>query len=438
VAYGYALLKDDAGNDLNGVSATVSITGAGLVAAVVGSGTFSTDKTNVAAATKSRTSSVTATAMAGTNKVFFAVYGDGSSGTGTVTVSRGTVTLRTFDVSFYRAGVPATIVATANYDTITYTTSANGGAADAGVVTLTIKDAAGIPVEGLSPVQTATSAAADLGGPITAWSCSERGADIYPGTYWCTPTTNGTSAGNPVYGTVKATFADNVAAANAYATSNEISIKVARASITTMTVALDKKEYAPGEKATLTITATDASGNAVSDVGTYTTIFTTSSNLSTSSTLPTGLTASTRTVKALVGGKQTFTLYAPTVAGAWDITVVTNSTSTTGLATAALGKTFTASAKVTAGSAEKAAEAANDAANEAIDAANAATDAANLAAEAADAATVAAEEARDAADAATAAVEELATQVATLMAALKAQITTLANTVAKIAKKVNA
>ena len=91
-----------------------------------------------------------------------------------------------------------------------------------------------------------------------------------------------------------------------------------------------------------------------------------------------------------------------------------------------------------ASASQVAAEAATDAAAEAIDAANAATDAANLAAEAADAATVAAEEARDAADAATAAVEELATQVATLMAALKAQITTLAHTVAKIAKKVKA
>jgi len=72
-----------------------------------------------------------------------------------------------------------------------------------------------------------------------------------------------------------------------------------------------------------------------------------------------------------------------------------------------------------------------DAANEATDAANAATDAANAAAEAADAATAAAQDAQ-------AAVAELATQVAALIAGIKAQITTLTNLVIKIQKKVKA
>jgi hypothetical protein len=203
----------------------------------------------------------------------------------------------------------------------------------------------------------------------------------------------------------------------------------------TVTVSLDKKTYAPGEKMVLTVTAVDSSGNPVYD------------NAST------GNFSSNKNVVGIdnadyyyLGGQHVYgdeageNLYAPAASG--DFTITLSSGTATGAevtVTATVSDdAATAAAKKAGTDATAAAEAAGDAAAEAIDAANAATDAANLAAEAADAATVAAEEARDAADAATAAVEELATQVATLMAALKAQITTLANTVAKIAKKVKA
>jgi hypothetical protein len=202
-----------------------------------------------------------------------------------------------------------------------------------------------------------------------------------------------------------------------------------------VTVSLDKKTYAPGEKMVLTVTAVDSSGNPVYD------------NAST------GNFSSNKNVVGIdnadyyyLGGQHVYgdeageNLYAPAASG--DFTITLSSGTATGAevtVTATVSDdAATAAAKKAGTDATAAAEAAGDAAAEAIDAANAATDAANLAAEAADAATVAAEEARDAADAATAAVEELATQVATLMAALKAQITTLANTVAKIAKKVKA
>ncbi len=75
--------------------------------------------------------------------------------------------------------------------------------------------------------------------------------------------------------------------------------------------------------------------------------------------------------------------------------------------------------------------AAQDAAAEATDAANAATDAANAAAEAADAATAAAQDAADA-------VAALSVQVSEMVDALKKQITALTNLVIKIQKKVKA
>jgi hypothetical protein len=80
---------------------------------------------------------------------------------------------------------------------------------------------------------------------------------------------------------------------------------------------------------------------------------------------------------------------------------------------------------------EATSQAAVDAAAEATDAANAATDAANAAAEAADAATAAAQDAADA-------VAALSTQVSEMVSALKKQITALTNLVIKIQKKVKA
>jgi len=80
---------------------------------------------------------------------------------------------------------------------------------------------------------------------------------------------------------------------------------------------------------------------------------------------------------------------------------------------------------------EATSQAAVDAAAEATDAANAATDAANAAAEAADAATAAAQDAADA-------VAALSTSVSEMISALKKQITSLTNLVIKIQKKVKA
>jgi trimeric autotransporter adhesin len=224
-------------------------------------------------------------------------------------------------------------------------------------------------------------------------------------------------------------------------------------------ITFDKTTYNVGEKAEITVTVLNASGNvpgAVLTTGDAAgTVFTslTQNRPFSSVGKGTGNTdlgfgtnrtdlSFTTTGGTFFKGVETYVVYMPTTAG--DVTITgftTDGTYDTATAVSVTLKVVDPNAALIAASQAAtvaAAEAATDAAAEAIDAANAATDAANLAAEAADAATVAAEEARDAADSATAAVEELATQVATLMAALKAQITTLANTVAKIAKKVKA
>jgi hypothetical protein len=185
------------------------------------------------------------------------------------------------------------------------------------------------------------------------------------------------------------------------------------------TVALTFSNATPtaGEKVTVTLTATDASGNAVADGAR---LLVSSAGFSPSvvvsgSTLPTGETVT------LSAGVATYIFYAP---AAGTVTF----TATEGSATDSTTKgTITGSVTVS----NPGLDAATDAAIEAFDAANAATDAALSAAEAADLATQAAQEASDA----VAALSETVTQ---LIAGLQAQIKSLAAVVAKIAKKVKA
>jgi len=266
-------------------------------------------------------------------------------------------------------------------------------------------------------------------------------------------------------GTVTITMADDTVLANATITAAKSYTFAKSVGGTTAgfkgkgTITFDKATYNVGEKAEITVTVLNATGNvpgAVSTAGDAAgTVFSGLTQNRPFSSIGRGTsnvalgfgTARDETTFSMTGGTffkgvETYTVYMPTTAGDLTITgFTTDGTYDTATAVSVTIKVVDPNAALISAAqaaAVAAADAATDAALEAIDAANAATDAANLAAEAADAATVAAEEARDAADAATAAVEALATEVATMMAALKAQITTLARTVAKIAKKVNA
>jgi hypothetical protein len=206
--------------------------------------------------------------------------------------------------------------------------------------------------------------------------------------------------------------------------SADVSVRVGTTTPASVKVALDKSSYAPGEKATLTVSLFDADGNAVPSE-TYTGIFATggivsSYALSTSSDVITG----TGTGTIAIDGVQTYEIYMPVTEG--DVTFKWTTGSTAAAATAGLA---TANQKVagiiTVAVGSAASAAAIDAANEATDAANAATDAALAAADAADAATAAAEDA-------SAAVAKLAKSVNTQLKALKKQLTSLIALVNKL------
>jgi hypothetical protein len=187
-----------------------------------------------------------------------------------------------------------------------------------------------------------------------------------------------------------------------------------------VTVTTDKSSYAPGEKATITVSLFDASGLALAS-GDYSSIFATGGIVA--SYAVTGDTTTATAVLGSTSGVKTYSVYLPVTEGDVSFSWTTG----TGLATA--NQAVAGSVTVSVGSV--ATSAAIDAANEAAQASSDATDAALAAADAADAATVKAQEAVDA-------VATLSAQVSKLITALKAQITTLTTLVIKIQKKVKA
>ena len=197
----------------------------------------------------------------------------------------------------------------------------------------------------------------------------------------------------------------------------EFKVTVGAVTADKVVVALTPDAPTPGEKVTVTLTATNAGlpiGN-----GTYSLL--SSTGLTTSLTV-TGSTLPTNDSVTVVDGKATYIFYAPVGSGTLTVSG-TEGTATTSTTKAAI----TASASIV----NAGLDAATDAANEAAQAASDATDAALAAADAADAATTKAQEAVDA-------VATLSAQVSKMITALKAQITTLTNLVIKIQKKVKA
>jgi len=315
------------------------------------------------------------------------LFPDGNSGVSTVTISSAAgKVLATETVTFYGAaaslGASTTAKLSKNYL----------GVAETSTVTIVSYDAAGV-ARASSGITTATPAS-------TAIATAAISGDVVVFTGVAVGTTNVVITDGTLSYTVPVT--------------------VTKSTAKTVTMSLDAASYGPGEKATLTVTATDANGKPVAD-GTRS-LFGAAvvSNVAlNNATLP-------GTSVTLVDGKATYTFYTPVGSGTLLLTS-TEGSATDNVIAAGTAATISASATI----ANASADAATDAANEATDAANAATDAALAAADAADAATAAAQDASDA-------VAALSATVAKLVASLKAQITSLTNLVIKIQKKVKA
>ena len=348
------------------------------------------------------------------------ILADGSSGTGTITIS--TVAGASFvkTVTFFDTKI-AKATATVSKAFI------KAGATTADVFSVVVTDAAGTGVTGLTvtaaPTDTATTVASTTAATCTystskaAYLCPITGASATkfgPVAFTITATGNDT-AKTKVTTTATVTFADNVA---------------------TKAVLAGPATGTPGATVEYTLTLTEKNGYPVADqnygagVDAPRLFSTTAADTVASGwgTLTPFSSSETYTsVSGVITGKGTLPIAG---VASLSLTLVGDGlqTLTTSGIDKSIGKTkVTVSTEV----ANPGVDAATDAANEATDAANAATDAALAAAEAADAATSAAQEASDA-------VAALSESVTKLIAGLQAQIKSLAAVVAKIAKKVKA
>jgi hypothetical protein len=366
------------------------------------------------------------------------IEADGTSGTGTVTVSVThavtgvTTVLGSWSYSFY-GDVTKLAVDTTNYTIgrAGYTT----GAPDANLGTRTEAGEAEGPLSADSTVPAFIIKATDANGNaatadaaptvvssdstvITGGTCAiDTGAATYGsssngvGFYNCNfDTAAGATSGKKATLTFRIT--DPADATKYLTTTADVTVGGA---IANSTLTLDKSSYAPGEGMTVTRSATDASGNPVYDGATVGAV-----------TFSKAIGGTAPAADYFVGGKVSSdsstgakTVFAPVMGGDFTAQLTGKKAE------------VTANIVATATVSDEAASAATDAANEATDAANAATDAALAAADAADAATAAAQDASDA-------VAALSASVSKMISSLKAQITSLTNLVIKIQKKVRA
>jgi len=315
------------------------------------------------------------------------VWSDGVAGVGTVTIKGSTsgVTLGTKTLTFF--GATASFAAAAGKAILAIGDNAKA-------VTFTAKDSAGnvlsdefTPVGGTQEVWYAFSSDTSV---ITAGTLAysvDSGTVVVAGVKAGSATITIGNASTLALSTIKST---------------PVTLRVGATAIASVKVAFDKATYAPGEKATITLSLTDATGLAIVPA-TYelwaagytlaTDIAFTNATSITSETATT--TASTTVAGTSTAGSKTYVVYMPAVAGKVTLTGTLAKTGSTTLApigtllTAAAiqGTDVTASATVT-----------------------------------------------DSGSAALAAVTALATTVASL----KTLITTLTNLVLKIQKKVKA
>ena len=339
------------------------------------------------------------------------IIGDGTAGVSTITVSY-EVTKQTFTKSlvFYAANAKTL---TPSVRTPVLKVGTNTGAASVSAV-----DANGNAWLGTAYIAAKTAADALIAGSTTPAACA-----AWTATNGIRCDITGVSAG-----TATLVVMDAPKLIDAKATA-EWTVTVSTAVAAGVKVEFDKSNYQPYEKATITVSVVDASGNLVpADTRantfaaggiTASQAFTGTSDTLTAVSITTEVASSSTT--GAVALKKVYTVYMPAQG---DVTLSWRGGTSLAVAGQVAGS-------VTASVTNSSADAATDAANEATDAANAATDAALAAADAADAATAAAQDASDA-------VAALSASVSKLISSLRAQITSLTNLVIKIQKKVRA
>ena len=347
------------------------------------------------------------TTSAGTADSAFTVWSDGRSGVATITVSVGGVVVATKTLTFVGSAAKYALAATQAPTFATYTPKG-------GTSTLTIA---------------ATDANGNAATVGTIYAVSDNTAAATVTVSGSVVTVTGVAAGKA---NIKVC---DTASCTAAVKTLVVPVEVTLTTAASFTITTDALTYAPGQKITLTVAATDANGRPVADGALN--LF--SSTGLTSDVLVNSPTYTASASVTLAAGVATFTAYAP-ISGSVTFSA-TQGSAVNAVAAGGTAAVVSATTVTVANASVDAAQAAQDAANEATDAANAATDAANNAMDSADAAQQAAMDAGDKADAALAAVTDLATKVseiASQISSLSAVVAKIAAAVAKISAKVKA
>ena len=363
----------------NSAEAT-TINGTGLRAQISGPGTLgiysaasfpSASNAAYNTAASGRDISISAASAAGHDSYLVTVWGDGTSGVSTITLTAGTTVIATETITFY--GAVASLKATVKKNV------ANTGSATSGALDVIAYDASGVVV----PNQGITITSGTTATIATYTENTSTAAEVAAGTAAVDVT--GISG---KFGPVVLTIADT--ATKLITTTATVNVGATEAA--TVTAAFDAPSYAAGDKVTLTLTALDANGVPVADSTGSSGSLEITTNGAVQGTMP--------TVATFALGKQVVTFYAPLVAANLQANVKLATSSS--WSTALDDTTIVATATVEGDSS----------ASLALDAANAATDAANNAYDEAQNATQAASDAL-------AAVTALAKQVKTLIANVK-------------------
>ena len=282
-----------------------------ITATVSGPGTLSISTTNNQA---SQGRALTGTA----GMDLIQVFGDGTSGTSTITITQGTTVIATKTVTFFGAVATLTVkqnhkIASSAGGTLGVGTAAPTSAdiANTPAVVITAKDALGNAVPGLT-ITALSSDATVMSSAITV-----AGVTATPGNYNAAVTSLANTSGKTATLTFRVMSGTTVVAASAPVT------YTLGGSVATVALSLDKTTYSAGAPAIVTITLKDSSGNAAFDAD-HTTIL--SGALATTLSVVKALqfNATTNTTVSSLGGVSTVAFNAPgTASAAWVISGTT-------------------------------------------------------------------------------------------------------------------
>ena len=259
------------------------------------------------------------TGVAGNNVI--GVYGDGTSGIATITITAGTVTISTETVTFF--GTVAKVTADQNLKIATAggATLGNGSATIAAtfagtpavVLTLTDKNGNRVPLQNVA-LSALSSDATVMSSTIASTEDNATLTGAGAGTYNVqVNSATGSVSGKSATLTFRFAVGDGT-----FLSSAPVTFSTGSSTVATVTMAFSKSSYNQGEAAVLTISAKDLLGNAVSD-GIKTGLFTAAPVYSktVTGTLPTA-------DITFIGGVATFTQFAPASAGTYTVNATVN------------------------------------------------------------------------------------------------------------------